>query len=428
MSDYSDRSVCVVDFGLFADFATTLAQSFGRTYLYVPWESSFPTRQQLMVGAGLEGVTKVESLWEVLDATDLFVFPDVALGPLQEHLVSLGKRVWGSRMGEAIEQDREESKRMLKARGLAIGAYEVVVGLKALRAFLKTHRDQFVKVSRTRGNFETFKSETYTLVEPRLDELEYKLGPEKEDVRFIVEAAIDDAVEVAYDGYAIDGRYPARAMVGIEVKDRGYLGCMQEARAMPAGIRTVNEAVASLLEGYQYRNFWAAEARITRDGTPWVIDPCARAGSPPSEVLRLQYTNLADILWHGAAGDVVDPVPRDRWGAEVLITSSRSAGNFESQWEVIDFPMKIREHLSFRFPMKLHDRYYVNTGGSTAILGAVSAVGPTRKAVVREIETLCKQVGGYYVECDTDALEEAEGQIAELEEFGITLAPEGSAR
>ena len=35
----------------------------------------------------------------------------------------------------------------------------------------------------------------------------------------IVEEAIDDAVEIGYDGYTIDGKYPQNAMWGIEIKD-----------------------------------------------------------------------------------------------------------------------------------------------------------------------------------------------------------------
>ena len=419
--DYADKTVLVVDFGLFCEFATTLAKQFGKTYLYIPWESTFPTRWQLLIGQGLEGVEKVESLWDVLDEVDLFVFPDQHMGPLQEYLVSIGKRVWGSRRGEILEQDREASKEMLIEAGCDVGPYEVVVGLKALREFLKKNKNQYVKVSRTRGDFETFKSEEYKTVEPRLDELEYKLGPEKEHVRFVVEEAIPEAVEVAYDGYTIDGQYPARAMVGIEVKDRGYLGVMQEYDEMPQQIQDVNAKCAPLLKQYHYRNFWAAESRITKDGTPWVIDPCCRAGSPPSELLQMAYTNLADIFWHGAEGVCVDPIPADTWGAEVIITSSRGAGNFLSKWETIDFPEEVRANVCLRFPMKLDGRFYMSIVDKVPILGAVRATGPTKDQCIKNLAKVAEQVGGYYVECDVDALQAADEELAKLKKFGITL-------
>lgn len=418
MADYSSKTVCVVDNGLFCDVSTVLARSFGKVYLYIPWENAYPKGNQLIVGKGLEGVEKVDSIWPILNKVDLFVFPDIYHGPLQEHLESLGKRVWGSRMGEEMELFREFSKEAVKRSGLAVGDYTAVVGVDALRDHLKAHKNQYVKISRTRGDMETFKAPSYRLVEPRIDELEHRLGAKKTITHFICEDAIPEAVEVGYDGYTIDGQFPSVAMTGIEVKDKGYVGVFKKYRDMSDQVREINRKMAPALKRYRYRNFWCAEARITKDGTPWVIDPCARFGSPPSELAMLMYTNLPDIMWHGAAGELVDPIPAGKWGAEVMLISSWANEN----WQAIDFPKAIRQHVILHFPVVIDGRYYVTPQGfDLPCIGAVSAVGDTMEAAVKQVRQLAEQVKGYYIEAPVDCFDEAEHEIAHLKQFGIDL-------
>lgn len=418
MNDYSTRSVCVIDNGLFAEVAVTLAKYFGRVYYCVPWENAYPKSTQLMVGSGLEGVEKIDSIWPVIDKVDLFVFPDVYFGPLQVYLTKQGKRVWGSRMGEDLELFRDFSKQTMIDVGVDVGKYEVVTGISSLRKFLQKHKNQYVKISRTRGDFETFKSESYDLSEPKLDEIEHKLGARKELVDFIVEETIDGAVEVGYDGFTIDGQFPAHAMSGIEIKDKGYIGHFKAYNDMAEPILEVNDKLATTLQRYQYRNFWAAEARITKDGVPWVIDPCARFGSPPSELLLNIYTNLADIMWHGAAGEVVDPEPLAEWGAEVMLISSWANLN----WQAIDFPKEIRDAVKLHFPVVIDDRYYITPQGfDLPCVGAVVAYGDTMEQAIQRCKNLAEKVRGYYVEAPIDCFDSGIEEIAKLKKYGFEL-------
>src|SRR5882724_7828370 len=111
MTAYTSKTVCVVDNGLFVELALTLTPHFKRVYYFSPWsQSGYPRSNALLIGHGVPNVTRIESIWEVLDEVDLFVFPDVYFGSLQLHLAALGKRVWGGRMGEEIELARDASK------------------------------------------------------------------------------------------------------------------------------------------------------------------------------------------------------------------------------------------------------------------------------------------------------------------------------
>jgi hypothetical protein len=47
--------------------------------------------------------------------------------------------------------------------------------------------------------------------------------------------------------------------------------------------------------------------RCTKDGKAYLIDPCCRAGSPPNELYQLMISNLADVIWYGAEGLVIEP-------------------------------------------------------------------------------------------------------------------------
>ena len=419
-NDYRDKTACVVDFGPFQSFADRLAEDFGRTLLYVPWETTMPKSDTLQIGVGLPGVEKVDAIWPHLSDIDLFVFPDIHHGALQEYLVSIGKRVWGSRMGEELEVFRDYQKQVFKDAGAPIAPYVVLKGLTALRAHLKKHEDQYVKVNRARADCETFHAESYRLAEPRLDALAHGLGPRAETIEFIVEDSIPDAIEIAWDGYTVDGQFPARSLVGIETKDKGYVGCMQEWGDVFEGLRELNAIAAPMLKAYGYRNFWSMEARITKDGTPWLIDPCARAGSPPHEVELLEYTNLSDILWYGAEGELVDPVPAGPWVCQVQLRSDAPP----ETWQCVEIPPEHERAVKLHFRARINERDYVTpVGVKQGIIGSVCATGETLEAVKEEIGEIAGSLKGCYLDAPLHALDDAEKHIEDLQEFHITLAP-----
>lgn len=412
---YPNQCACVIDGGLFAEFAVLLAKEYGKVYFYVPWESN-PSSNQMMIGYGLEGVTKVDHWYSILDEVDLWVFPDVYQGPLQEHLVSLGKKVWGSRMGEELELFRSDAKKHFEKLNLSVGKWREITGITKLRDFLKTAENVFVKISRSRGDFETFKSDNYSLIEPFLDGLEHKLGAKKEIMNFVVEDAIEDAVEIGYDGYSVDGRFPNSVMSGIEVKDKGYIGIFKNYFKIPQQMQDVNTKLASTLKEYQYRNFWACELRVDRQGTPWIIDPCCRAGSPPNQLCQLMYTNLAEIITDGANGKIIDPIAADRYGALCLILSDWVLDN----WQVVDFPIEIRGNVKLHFPVFLDGRYWV-VPHRDGICGAVVATGDTMDSAIFHLKEIASQVHGYGLEIPVHSLDDAVEEFEKLKEFGIDM-------
>ena len=185
--DLSDKTVAVIDNGLFAELAAVLAPSFGRTLYCSTWKTAFPRSNAAAIGKGLEGVQRIESIWPFIDQIDLFVFPDILNGDYQLYLRNLGKRVWGSGSAEELELSRAHAKRWMRDAGLPVGPYKVIKGITELKRHLQSNENRFVKISRYRGEMETFFAPNYWLVEPRIAELEHALGIEKDFAEFVVE-------------------------------------------------------------------------------------------------------------------------------------------------------------------------------------------------------------------------------------------------
>ncbi len=412
MNNFSNKTVLIYDNGLFTSLAETLAKRFGRVLYYTPWEQSFPRSADTDIGSGLQGVTRIDSLWPVLDDVDLFVFPDIFHGALQVYLRKKGKRVWGSGLGENLEIIRGLSKRLIRNAGLEVGPYRQIKGIGNLREFLKDNEDQYVKISRTRGDMETFHAPNYRLIEPRLNQIEHSLGAKAQIMEFIVESPIEPAIEVGYDGYTIDGRFPQTALYGVEIKDTAYLGQVVPYNQLPAGAQEVNRRLAGLFMDWTYRGFWSSEIRI-KGGKPYLIDPCCRMASPPGELYQMMIENLADILWHGAMGDLVEPQFSDIWGAQLVMRSSWA----EHNWTAIDIPPSIRENVKISYLTRIKGRdYFIPQPVEMAEFGSVVATGSSPDDAIRNVTKIAEKIEAYGLKFQFEALEDAKADMEKLKD------------
>jgi hypothetical protein len=412
MNNFGSKTVLIVDNGLFVSLAQTLARRFGKVLYYSPWEQSFPRSNDTLVGYGIPGVTRVDSIWPVIDDVDLFVFPDIFHGPLQVYLRKQGKRVWGSGIGENLEIIRGLFKRLIRSAGLEVGPFRQIRGLDRLRDFLKDNDDHYVKISRTRGDMETFHAPTYKLIEPRLDQLEHMLGAKKHIQEFIVEAPIAPAIEVGYDGYTIDGKYPQTALYGVEIKDTAYLGQVVPYRQLPAGVQEVNRRLAGMFNDWTYRGFWSSEIRI-KGGKPYLIDPCCRMASPPGELYQMMITNLADVLWHGAMGDLVEPEFSDTWGAQIVMRSSWT----EKEWAAVDFPASIADNVKLSYLTRIQGRnYFIPQPVEMAEFGSVVATGSSPDDAIKNVTKIAEKVEAYGLKFNFEALEDAKADMEKLKD------------
>ena len=420
--DLKTKIATVYDYGLFVELAVKLAPFFKKVNYYCPWKSSFPQSGLAMIGDGIKGVNRIQNFYDVKEETSIFIFPDVYDGDLQLDLESQGYPVWGSRKGEEMELDRVAMMKWMQKNGLDVAPYEVVTGINELRKYLKTQDNVWVKVSAFRGDFESFHHEifykNYNLSTPKLDELEYKLGAKKYKEEFVVVQSIDDCVEIGYDGYTIDGKFPTKGICGIEIKDLGYIGKFMEYSAMAKEITHFNDVVSPLLKNYGYRGFFSTELRVTRDGKAYMIDACCRQGSPPGELYQNQYVNLAEIIWAGANGECIDPISAGTYGAEVMLHSQWADKN----WLTVGFPEKIRDNVKFRNLTVINDDYWiVPQAVGLPEIGAAVAINDDMDKAMEEAKDYANQVKGYFLECKDTSMDAAKEELAKCEEFGIKL-------
>jgi hypothetical protein len=355
-----------------------------------------------MIGCGL--VEKIESIWDHVDEIDLFIFPDIYHAPTQRYLESIGKRVWGSREGENLELWRAEAKDYMDKQGIPIGPYQIVKGTGELRKALKGAKNKFVKVSKTRGDFETFQHNDWGLTEPWLDDVEHRIGPKKKLMEFIVEDSIGDAVEVGWDGYVIDGKFCSPAIVGVEIKDTAYLG--KVSATLPNQLADINASLSKTFKAVNYRNFFCSEVRI-KGGKGYMLDPCCRLPDPPGDLYTSWITNLADILWEGAGGVYVSPRYAAPWGAQLILESEWS----NDKWTEVEVPKDLAKHVKLRRKVRIEDKDYVVPGYG---FGAVVSVGSSPDSCFDEVERVAKEIKALGIAFKEDALEKTKEEFDKI--------------
>ena len=415
---YKDKTALICCNPLFASLAERLARDFGKVLLYIPSAGSFPTWNSRRIGYGLPGVELIDGIFGPhFEEVDLFVFPDLGHAAVQVQLESMGKRVWGARNGEEIEQRRGDCKTLMESLGLPVQPWKVLSGMDALREHLKATPEQHVKIDRWRGVTESFFSPSYEIVETKLNRIEHELGAAAKVMEFIVEDDLPDRVEVGIDAYTVDGLWPAQTLAGIEVKDLGYVGQMVEWNKIPEELRRWNEALSPYFAERGARGFVSNEIRIGQDKVPYMIDATIRAPCPPSELWQELYTNLAEIIWEGADGKMVDPVPAGKFGVEVILKSPWA----ENNWQPVSYPEKYAKQIKlFNCVVIEGVRYVVPQDEEMTEIGAVVGWGETLEEAVDHAKEAGESITGYGIKFNIGPAEAATEQMQELAELGVS--------
>lgn len=414
----ADKVAMVVDEGIFIELAIRLSRDFKLVKYHSPWVSEYPKSKDDMIGFGVPEIERVSDFWNNIDDVDIFIFPSIYHGDMQLHLESLGKRVWGSRMADELERSRWKANELFKSLGLPRPEMEQVIGIDALRERLKEVDDRYIKVDDYRGNGETWHHENYLLSEPIIDEMEHDLGDEKKVFKWIIETPIsgDDVVETGYDGYCIDGQYPDRTIFGYEKKDAGYICRVKDYTKMSPIITDFNEKISKELKNHRYRNFMSTEIRAGKDKVPYMIDFTAREPSPPGELYMEMVSNLAEIIWFGAEGVMVQPEFEAEYGLQVMIDSDWG----RNKWQAIHFPKEIRRWIKLR-NFTIIDKTYcvIPRYPDFNNMGALVAMGDSIDHCVDQIKEMAEQIKGYDLDIKIGAIDKLKEIISKGEKIGL---------
>lgn len=417
--DLSKLTVMIVDNGLFSDIGQRIAPTFKKVYYWSDWIGAFPSSSKLLPGDGFEDIERVKWKWPAIEKSDLIIYPDVYYGDEQKAVEAMGKRVWGARRGEMLELDRVHTKEMLKSLGEPVGGYEVITGIDDLRKYIKENPNVWVKLSCNRGDAETFHAESYDLIEPRIDEIEHRMGAKASIVEFIVEDNIDAITELGYDGYTIDGKWPKRSFFGLERKDKGFIGRVIEWDEFPPVMRHSNEVLSPYFEKHGYRGFYSSELRISNLETAYLIDPCTRAASPPHEIYLEIFDNWPEIFWHGANGEMVDPNPVAKYGCCAMIHSTWGIKN----WLPLRLPESVRQWVKLRNHCRIDgvDYFVPQADSELPEIGAVIGIGDTMQEAEDHLRENAEQIKAYDVDIKLDCFDDMKEEIDGAAKLGIEI-------
>lgn len=418
VKEINDVTCLITDHNLFLPLAQELGKRFKRVLYWKPNSDAFPTINKACVGDGFEEFEMIDDPWEFISRheIDLAVFPDILDSGLQIHLEELGIPVWGSRRGDSIELIREKFLRLLKENGLEVPKFERVIGLSQLRAFLKNKKDQYLKISKYRGSMETTHWRSWEEDEGLLDMLAVRFGALREHMPFLVFESIDTDIEDGADSFNIDGKWPELMLHGFECKDRGYLSAVTHRAEMPDYIQEIMDVFSSVLVRYRYRNFFSMEVRV-KDDKAFFIDPCCRGPIPASDSQFLIWQNLAEIIYHGANGILVEPQPRAKFTAECAV----SMKSFDKhQWGEIVIPDSLKNWLRIGGCCQVGDRvaFPPTPDDNSDEIGWLVALGNSPKEVIDNLKSEADDLPDG-LSAHLDALVELVQEADQAEDAGV---------
>jgi hypothetical protein len=410
---------CVCDYGSFESLADCLADTMETVFYYSPFEQEYRDINNCCIGEGLENVIRCNEPLDpdVLDDIDLFVFPDIGYGGLQRHLRSLGKAVWGATRVTDYELFRTKFLTLLRELKLPIAPSVVVKGITALAEHLKNCKDKWVKINRYRENMETWHHIDWAHSERMLEGLSLVFGGAKEQVTFVVQDPIDTEIEIGYDGWTVDGKFPPRSFQGYEKKNELYLGAWLPDSSLPKEIQQINEALASLLKANEYRNQIATEIRV-KGAKGFYIDPTMRMAGQTQEHLQNSCTNLARVIWEGANGILVPPEFSHKVAAEA--TMHYKAGE-PKDWKTLRIPEEARRWCKF-YHYCIYEGLYHFPPYRNDEVGVIIGLGDTKEAAVEALRKNFKLLEGEPLEICEEKFEDLFKEITRAEARGMKFS------
>lgn len=417
MENLKDKSVLVIDGGIFIEFAIRLARDFGKVYYFSFWKTEYPLSKDDMIGVGVPGIERVSEVYDYIDKVDMIAFPSIYNGDWQRWLVKKGYRVYGSMRGDEMERDRVEAIEHFKSLGLPQPKYKEVTGIDNLIKYLADKEDKWIKVSEFRGQNETWHFLSIDLSMRRLAEIKHRLGDEGKVFKFLVFDPIngDNIVECGIDlPITVDGEYPKKVFYGYEKKDCAFLGKVEKYSNLAPVLTEFTDKIAPTLKKYGYRNAMSTEVRADSDTHGYMIDLSTRQPSPPGEIYHELITNFSQMVWDASGGKLTEPDYAAKFGIEVMVNSEAA----EVGWVTIDFPKSIRKWIKFRNLAVIDGKYTVIPRYKDfANVACIVAIGDTIDEVVAMAKERCAMISGEGIDCKLSDIK----PLMEIIERGKTI-------
>ncbi len=410
------KKLLIYDFGNHSEMASKLGEKFGEVMYYVQKHNVFPKMEKDIVGVGLPNLTVVDSFWDNVDSADAILFPTTMSGDMVEYLRSKKYPVMGNGTLQSMELDRAWMRKAQKKLGLLVQQTKVIQGIDNLRSYLKNENDKYVKISKYRGNGETFhhiSSENSKFI---LDKMEYELGGMKNMMEFIVEDPIgsEGDVEVGIDGILVNGKLLSPLMYGYVTEDYFSAVKASEYNDLPHPLKDVSDKLEPLFKNFKTTSFFGNEIRMIDKDKWYLTDPCVRIGYPSSDVFSQEMIeNLAEVIYGASHGVEVKPKFKYKYGAMVAI----DAGETTDRWIHIDIPEKYKQFVKVFRGMKTDHGYEVSA--KPQFLFEVIGFGNTLDEAIADVKKHSEGIKGNCFDINFNGFKDLKDEIAKGEKLGI---------
>lgn len=409
-----DITVCIYDSGSFTPLAQALVDKVKKVYYFSTWEKDgFPEMKDDNIGTGIKGVTRLSHPFSKIDEIDLWIFPDVYYQDVQILLKRLGKLVWGSGTSAWMELDRFALKEWTKENKMPTSNAEIYTGMEDVIKNMPPER--FIKFSKYRGDTETFKYYDKDRSEYRAKEIELHLGILSKEVEVMGDERID-GFEIGADTYTVDGIYPTNMLWGIEIKDAGYIGKISSPSNLPRQLHYINDKLKPVFKEENYRGYFTYEIRTKSLTDGYLTDMTTRLPDPPYEAHLAMVDNIAEIMYYGAQGIMVQPKYNSSYCAIVIMMSDFAEDNIMP----IKVPKEVRPYTYIMGLMERDNEWYSITnkhwGGG---FGAVIGIGKSKDEAVKHCLKNCENIQGDSLLINIDALTKADEEIKKMRKIGV---------
>ena len=413
MTDLSKKKCLVIDTpdGIAIEHAVRLGRDFGKVWYVNYCVDSFPSFLKHATGIGMEGVEKVWKVQPYADQADIICFFDVGFGAEIEAWRKRGKAVFGGGKGEFLEENRGKARKIQERLGLPTQDTKEIKGVTALERHIKNHDDVWVKINEWRGDIKSFPAKNYACVALKFNEIRAAFGPFAEEIDFIVEEAIHDAVETGFDGFFNGLEFIRPCMWGLET-DHAYLAKYDD--TLPDIMEAYINAMSPVLKKLNYRGALSTEQRAIDAETSYMIDYTCRFAYPLSLIFTESMLNYSEVIWAVANGEPIKVKKAAKYAACAPITSLHA----EKNWLRLIMDKKRRDRIKFQGVFKGEGYFHCVKGSQNG--ATLIGLGDSIDDCIEEIKEYAEYIDADGLEKDCiDVIDKIKKDIDKLDEIGI---------
>ncbi len=384
MTGLSSKKILIIGTGAEAEFAARLSQDFGSTYFHTTFNDIDPKYVNFSYGEGLGKVEKVAKPKQTARKVDMIASFDVGFGDEITDYRRQGIPCFGSdAKADVMEESRDKFREIQKALKLPTPDYEVVIGMEALKKYLKDHPGYIVKHNVFRGDRESYRTFDYDTHETLLDEWATNLGPKKEEYKFIVEAPISAELETGFDAFHGAGGFLFPYLRGYECS-HAYIGKWE--MEPPEPIATSMRKLAPLLKKMDYRGLISDEERILSRKKSIIIDMTMRSPLPLGLVYTEAVKNFSEVVWKIANGEKAELDVRGKYVACLPMYSQAAMTN----WVRLVIDERDKQWVKLHCGCRYGDQYWAPRGQDIVL--DLIAIGNSVPEVIGKIKTLTERM------------------------------------